>query len=198
MPPTISALPQVSERLQKTRERILKGFQLLAHDTGPKGVVMAELVAVLGISTKTLYRCFPNKTQLVTALIHSWANEQRQQQQTRMQSTLTPRERIVEAALNWMEHFGQFSGVFWLQLERDFPEAHALYQQEYDDFIERARQNLTAFVKPSLNADLALSALMALLNHADNIQLCDQLNLTRKVATTQMINLWADGALAGI
>ncbi len=148
--PATAELPEVSESLMKMRTRILTGFEAMARDAGPKGVIMTELVSQLGISTKTLYRCFPNKSQLVTELIRSWSIEQKEHQQRRIDSTMTPRDRIVEASLNWLEHYGQFSAGFWLQLERDYPQAQAMYQREYDEFIERSRQNLTPFVKPQL------------------------------------------------
>jgi len=196
--PATAELPEVSESLMKMRTRILTGFEAMARDAGPKGVIMTELVSQLGISTKTLYRCFPNKSQLVTELIRSWSIEQKEHQQRRIDSTMTPRDRIVEASLNWLEHYGQFSAGFWLQLERDYPQAQAMYQREYDEFIERSRQNLTPFVKPQLNADLALSGLMVLLDHAGSMEICEQLDITRKTAITQMVNLWADGALMGI
>ena len=86
-----TGLPEVSESLMKMRTRILTGFESMARDAGPKGVIMTELVTQLGISTKTLYRCFPNKSQLVTELIRSWSIEQIEHQQRRIQSTMTPR-----------------------------------------------------------------------------------------------------------
>ncbi len=196
--PATAELPEVSENLVKMRTRIINGFESLARDPGPKGVVMTHLVSQLGISTKTLYRCFPNKTQLVIEMIRTWSIEQTQNQQRRIQSTLTPRERIVEASLSWLEHYGQFSDCFWLQLARDYPEAQALYQRQYDEFIERSRQNISPFVKPQLNADLVLSGLMVLLEHAGNLELCEQLNITRKTAINQTVNVWADGALIGV
>ncbi len=178
-----------------TQKRILKAFEAMASTVGPKGVVMADLVQKLGISTRTLYRCFPNKSQLVTELIHSWSDEQFDRQQHRLGSRMTPRDRIHEAATQWFEHYGQFSDVFWQQLERDFPRAHQVYQQQYSEFLERSRQNLTPYVKPELNPDLVLSGLMVLLDHARNEGLCQELNITRRDALEQMIDVWADGAL---
>jgi len=89
---------------------------------------------------------------------------------------------------------GRFSEQFWLQLERNFPEAFELYQQQYQAFLERSRQNLLALIREDLNPDLALSTLMSMINHAIDSQLCDQLNLTRKNALLQVIDLWTQGA----
>lgn len=178
-----------------THKRILKAFEAMACTVGPKGVAMADLVQKLGISTRTLYRCFPNKSQLVTELIRSWSDHQLDRQQQRLNSSMTPRDRIHEAATQWFEHYGQFSDVFWQQLERDFPNAHDVYQQQYTEFLERSRENLTPYVKPELNADLVLSGLMVLLDHARDAGLCQELNITRRDALKQIIDVWADGAL---
>jgi len=42
--------------------------------------------------------------------------------------------------------------------------------------------------------DLALSTLMSMINQATDGQLCDRLNLTRKNALLQLIDLWTQGA----
>jgi AcrR family transcriptional regulator len=178
-----------------THKRILKAFETMACIVGPKGVVMADLVKKIGISTRTLYRCFPNKSQLVTELIRSWSDDQFDRQQQRLNSSMTPRDRIHQAATQWFEHYGKFSHVFWQQLERDFPDANEVYQHQYGEFLERSRQNLTPYIKPELNADLVLSGLMVLLDHARDESLCQGLNMTQHDALEQMINVWADGAL---
>ena len=48
---------------------------------------------------------------------------------------------------------------------------------------------------PFLNTDFALSNLMALIDQANDQQLCHQLNITRKDALLQAIDVWAVGAL---
>jgi AcrR family transcriptional regulator len=177
------------------QQRILDAFERQARTVGPRGVVITELVAELGISTKTLYRHFSNKEAIVCQLMHSWTERWFKLQQKGLVEGLPPKQRIEVFAVNWLEHTRLFSSQFWQQLERDFPNAYAIYQQQHQLFLERARHNLTPDIRQDLHPDLALSSLMSLMNHAGDGQLCDSLNLTRKDALLQVINLWAQGAL---
>lgn len=177
------------------KQRVLAAFEAQARTVGPRGVVMAELVRELGISTKTLYRHFHTKADIVAALMQSWAQAWIEQQHLRMQIGLDPRSRIEQAAIHWLDHTSAFSDQFWLQLERDFPQAYVIYQSEYAAFLERSRQNLKGMIRAELNPDLALSNLMALIAHASDRDLCEQLNITRKDALLEAIDLWACGAL---
>ena len=175
------------------QQRILDAFERQARTAGPRGVVITELVAELGISTKTLYRHFANKEDMVCQLMHSWTERWFELQQKGLTEGLPPKQRIEVVAVNWLEHTSLFSPLFWQQLERDFPSAYAIYQQQHHLFLERARQNLTPDIRQGLHPDLALSSLMSLMSHAGDGQLCDQLNLTRKDALLQVIDLWAQG-----
>jgi AcrR family transcriptional regulator len=178
------------------RHRILVAFERRASVAGPRAVVIAELVRGLGISTRTLYRLFPNKAAMVDALMVSWAQLWAERQQQGLEEGLGPRQRIEYAALNWLEHSSKFSEEFWLQLQRDFPAAHQIYQNEYAAFLERSRENLSPAVRPDLNPDLALLTLMTMIDGAADSKRCEQLNITPRDATLQIIDIWASGALA--
>ena len=72
--------------------------------------------------------------------------------------------------------------LFWQQIEKDFPEAHRIYQEGYASFLERARQNLTPFIRTDLEPTLALAGLMVLFTQASDGALCERLNITRRDA----------------
>jgi len=206
---TALALPDKDAAL---RQRILEAFERQARVVGPRGVIISELVGELGISSKTLYRHFDNKGHIVCELMTAWSDHWFALQQRglsdghgakqRIETIAVnwvehmdgAKQRIETIAVNWVEHMGRFSEQFWGQLERDFPEAFLIYQQQYQTFLDRSRQNLAGVVREDLNSDLALSTLMNMINHAIDSQLCDQLNLTRKNALLQVIDLWAQGA----
>jgi len=188
---TALALPDKDAAL---RQRILEAFERQARVVGPRGVIISELVGELGISSKTLYRHFDNKGHIVCELMTTWSDHWFALQQRGLSDGHGAKQRIETIAVNWVEHMGRFSEQFWGQLERDFPEAFLIYQQQYQTFLDRSRQNLAGVVREDLNSDLALSTLMNMINHAIDSQLCDQLNLTRKNALLQVIDLWAQGA----
>ena len=190
-----SSLATHSKQAGADQLRILQCFETLVRDVGPRGVGMSVLAAELGISTRTLYRHFPAKTDLVAALIQLWSNSWYEAQQDRMSRKLAPQHRIEEAALAWQNHIGQFSPLFWRQLERNFPEAYTIYRKEHQAFLQRSRENLLQDIRPELNADMALHGLMTLMSQAGDAQLCEKLNTTRRDGLVQMIDIWCKGAL---
>ena len=177
------------------RQRILESFERQDRIVGPRSVVISELVAELGISSKTLYQQFDSKAHIVSELMTAWADHWFALQKRGLSEGQGPRQRIEMVAVNWMEHMGRFSDQFWQQLERDFPDAFQLYQQQYQTFMKSSQKNLQEAVRKDLDPNLALSTLMRIIQHASDSQLCDQLNLTRKNALLQVIDLWAQGAL---
>jgi len=193
-PDTVVTALDPRSKNSAVRQRILKAFEDQARVVGPRGVIISELVSDLGISTKTLYRHFDNKEHIVYELMTTWSEHWLSLQQRGFSDGLTPKQRIETIAVNWVEHMARFSEQFWLQLERDFPEAFEIHQLQYQAFLERSRQNLTALIREDLNPDLALSTLMSMINQATDGQLCDRLNLTRKNALLQLIDLWTQGA----
>ena len=175
--------------------RIINAFAQQAARSGPRQVSMAELATNLGISTKTLYKHFAHKAAIMTALMQSWSVRWTEEQREGFQLNLSPKARIERAVQAWFKNTNQFSASFWQQLERDFPEAHAIYQNEYQAYLERSRQNLTGAIRAELTPDLALSSLMAMMQSVSDTSTCEELGLTRPQALTQVIDLWSRGAL---
>ncbi len=83
----------------ETVKRILEVFERQARTVGPRGVVMVELVKELGISTRTLYRHFANKGEMVEALMESWAALWLERQNQGLEAGIDPRSRIERATL---------------------------------------------------------------------------------------------------
>lgn len=199
-PVPIPSQPESSSQPKKPAKpeqhaHILSAFEEMSRTHGPRSVVMGELAKTLGMSTKTLYKSFPKKKQLVAALMEKWSAELLANQSQRISEGMVPQKRIEVAAVEWLEQTSQFSEVFWSQLERDFPDAYAIYEKERREFLNRARTNLANSICDDLNPDLALSNLLAIIGNSSNPHLCDRLNLTRKDAMIQAVELWAKGAL---
>jgi AcrR family transcriptional regulator len=190
-----TALKITPSKPDVSRQRILQAFEHQAKAAGPRGVSMAALVSELGISTRTLYRLFPNKSALVTALMKSWASDWTELQGDNVKLSLPPAERIKTVALRWLDHRATYSALFWQQLKRDFPDAQRYYDREHQHFLQRSNDNLRPFIREELNPDLALSNLMTLFHQASEVSYYESFNLTRKDAVVQSIELWIRGAL---
>ena len=185
----------ITDRDGALRARVLAVFEQHARTVGPRNVVISQLVSEVGISSKTLYRLFDNKAHIVAALIDSWADVWFAKREQGLNEGLQPKQRIELLITQWMDHIGRFSAEFWLQLERDFPEAHAVYQEHYQLFMAYSRRSLLDTVREDLNADLALSTLMVMIRHASEQTVSERCDMTRRSALRAVIDLWATGAL---
>ncbi len=178
-----------------SRLRILQAFENQAKTLGPRGVSMAALVSELGISTRTLYRLFPNKSALVSALMKSWAADWAELQGDNVRQSLPPGERVKTIALRWLNHRATFSPLFWQQLERDFPDAQKYYEQEHERFLERSNANLRPYIREDIDPDFAIANLIALFHQSSDPSYYEAFNLTRDDAVIQSMELWIRGAL---
>ena len=192
---TTAADDAITERDATLRTRVLAVFEQHARAVGPRNVVISQLVREVGISSKTLYRLFDDKAHIVAALIDSWAHLWFAKREQGLNEGLQPKQRIELLITQWMDHIGRFSAEFWLQLERDFPEANVIYQEHYQLFMAYSRRSLLDTIREDLNADLALSTLMVMIRHASEQTVYERCDMTRRSALRTVIDLWATGAL---
>ncbi|MEH6570163.1 MAG: TetR/AcrR family transcriptional regulator [Halioglobus sp.] len=186
---------EIDVRHERIRDQVLDAFEARCSESGPRAVSMASLVAQLGISTKTLYRLYASKNDILVALMQRWAHGSALRQQEGLATGLAPQQRITDAALVWLQTHSRFSAQFWRELARDFPDAQSVYAQEYQAFLQRSRSNLIGDIREDLKPDLALSCLMALIRHATEPAVHTAVKLDRAEALVQAIDLWSVGAL---
>lgn len=175
--------------------RIVEMFEQLARDVGPRNVGMAQLAAELGISTKTLYRHFPHKTNLVTAMITHRVSGWQMQREMQLAAKMPALQRIHRLAAKWVTYVTSFSPDFWQQLARDFPEAQAVIDKEYASFMLQGGNNLVAIVRDDLDPRIALNALKTLIERAADIRYCRQMELPPTTVLREHLALWAGGAV---
>jgi AcrR family transcriptional regulator len=175
--------------------RILEKFEQLARDVGPKNVGMARLAAELGMSTKTTYRHFPNKAELVTALIRHRHEAMRAQREAQIESGMPALLRILRLTTSWVAHVSSFSPDFWQQLALHFPEARRIMDEAYDAFLRESGANLRRSVREDVDADVALHALKLLIEKAADRDYCAALGQPPLAVLREHVTVWARGAL---
>jgi AcrR family transcriptional regulator len=157
---------------------------------------MAELARELGISTRTLYRHFPSKAELVACLMDRWADEIERDHRARLDAkTRSPYREMLEAAELWLDGQCGFSATFWAQLERDFPVAWQRYQDRLRAILDEGRASLMDFIRDDLDKGLAMTLMQAALVAAADPERCEALGITRKEAVRQAIEVWVRGTL---
>ena len=193
--PSTSALGAGQNEL---RARILRAFTERARHAGLRAVVMAEVARDLGISTKTLYKVFDSKEQVVQSLMEMWAalfeaalaNNERA-----VPDEATIADRLKNQAVVWAEVRARFSPAFWLELERDYPGPFAVFDAARERTRVVVRGRIAPLLKPELDAELAHELYDALTRRAADPDLCQRLNLTPHDALVQAVEIWTRGAL---
>lgn len=195
LPTAGTAGEEGSSQELRARRRVLEAFAERARVRGPRGVVMVELARELGMSTKTLYQHFPSKSELVNALMEDWARKLAEEQQARFQARQTVVDHLSEVAAQWIENGSRFAPVFWIEIARDFPEAHEIYQKELREALARARRWLEPLLRPEMDPRIALRMLLAAIEAVSDPAHCERLRISRSEAAKQAIQIWARGAI---
>jgi AcrR family transcriptional regulator len=175
--------------------RILEKFEQLARDVGPRHASMAQLATELGISTKTIYRCFPSKADLVMALIRHRDAAWRQQRDEQLAAKMPARLRILGVASSWVAHVSSFSPAFWQELALHFPDAQRVMDEAYAAFMREGGENLRSSVREDADAHVALRALKLLIEKAADRDYCAEVGLPPLVVLREHVDVWARGAL---
>jgi AcrR family transcriptional regulator len=156
---------------------------------------MAELARDLGIGTRTLYKHFHSKADLVLEVMTRFAAEMAREQQSRFDRRLSPVERLREVALTWVETRIRFAAVFWREVEQQYPEAMAVWQAQLNVGLAMAHERILPELRSDVPPGLSISLLFASVRHAADPARCDQLGISRQDAVVHAVELWARGAL---
>lgn len=183
------------EQVARQRQHILDTFIRLVKVEGLRAVSMLSLATKLGISTKTLYRHFASKSELILAVVESNDTRFNEYRAQWLMAGVDAHQRILLGALEWLELRDGLGDVFWHELQRDHVEVYALYEQRLATFLERGRETLRPEIRDGLNADHALYLLWKAINDVPTYADCEKLGLTRKEALAQSIDIWARGSL---
>jgi AcrR family transcriptional regulator len=157
---------------------------------------MAELAADLRMSTKTLYRHFPTKADLVEALMRRWAADLEAEQQDRRARSVDAVADIQAAARSGLALRDRFCPTFWVDLARDYPDQYGHYHRAVRLAFERAASWIGPLLRDDVGIELAGTLLMTVIERAADPAVCDRAGLTRDEAVDRAIDLWAKGALA--
>lgn len=177
------------------KDRILDAFEDKSAKAGFRSVTMSSLANELGVSTKTLYKAFSNKADLVYALVEKWTARWEANQVEGMALGLPIYERTVRTVDLLIEMNEKLGEEAWRQLRNDYPEAYSLAERATNSFFENTRRNLDPEMRTDINKDLAFSVLRKMLTHAQNSNDFDRSNLSVFQAITEVLIIWGRGAI---
>ena len=183
---------------ERVRERILMAFSSKAKRAGIRAVVMGELATDLRMSAMTLYKHFASKDELVEAMIDAWALELAAIRALDLEHADDPDallERLLAWAEAWTGSLAHVSPAFFKDLHRDHHACWTRFQKQIDARKWAAAPLLRRFLRPDLNANVALQMLDHLVTWAADPRSAERLGVSRREAVRTAVSLWGDGAL---
>jgi AcrR family transcriptional regulator len=175
-----------------TAGQIVEAFARRAKDVGIRSISMGELARELRVSTKTLYKYFRNKEDLVYELVVRWEN--------RIHKPLSSYEGSLLDILRywvkvWVENDAQFSTAFWQDLQSDYPQLYKVYVDSLYSRMAVMRARVTPFLKPEINPDFAWSTYFILMTASAKPKTFEKLGMTRDQSVYAAFDFWVNAAL---
>ncbi len=173
--------------------RILDAMEAHLCRGGIRAVVMSELATELGMSTKTLYRVFPSKDALVTAVVGRWAERLLAAQQRRQDSDMSAAERVRTGARFQVRRRERLSADFWAELVADHPAAWDRYRQMLDDGRRSSDAWMARAMRDGIDVTVARALLVASIERAVDPELRRPSGLSRDQAIDLACDIWSRG-----
>ena len=183
-------------------DRIIREFSSRARRNGPKTVVMADLARDLQISTKTLYRRFPTKADLVHRMMTQWARRFERDLDAAGDEGDAPAEegmpfvsQLVASSRVWQLSRRRFGGTFWEELERDYPDSYALFVEARARLRRQILERLEPHMARGVEPEFAMELFDAALGRALDPLVLSRTGVEPRAAVRQAVRIWAAGAL---
>jgi AcrR family transcriptional regulator len=180
------------------RDRILAAFSSKAKRSGIRAVVMGELASELRMSPMTLYKHFPSKTELVSAMVDAWALELAAIDALDLGAVADSSaalERLLAWADAWTASLANVSPAFFKDLHRDHRECWERFDAQIEERKRAAAPLLGPFLHPDFDANAALLMLDLLVTNAADPRYAERLGVSRREAVRTAVSIWGGGAL---
>lgn len=189
-PMLVSRLPQHGD--PEIAHHIVEAFSRRAHKVGIRSIAIGDLAKELRISTKTLYKYFRNKGEIVHELVVRWEG--------RIHKPISYYGTDLVEVLRywvkvWVENDAQFSTAFWVDLKSDYPKLYKVYVDSLYNRMEAMKRRVTPFLKPEINHDFAWSSYFILVTAASQPKTFEKIGMTREQCVYAAFDFWMNGAV---
>lgn len=196
MSPSTTLEPALESKLlspgDAVAEKVVQAFSRRARVVGIRSIAMADLAKELRVSTKTLYKYFRNKGDLVHELVVRWESRIHQPSGYTGTDLL---ERLRHAIDVWAENDAQFSTAFWLDLKSDYPRLYQVYMNFLHNRMEAMQKRLTPYLKPELDPGFAWSSYVNLMAASKQPKNFEKIGMTREQCIHASFEFWLNGAI---
>lgn len=171
--------------------KIVEAFSNRARHAGIRSIAMCELSKELRTSTKTIYKVFPSKADLVHEIVVRW--ESRIHQPFSYNNDLIA---ILRHWVNvWVENHVLFSPAFWQDLKTDFPELHKVYVSSLDERLSAMKERVSPYLKSTVNPEFAWKSYTLLITSASKPKTFEKIGMTREQCVYTAFDFWVNAAL---
>lgn len=173
--------------------QIVEAFARKAKVLGIRSISMGELASSLRMSTKTLYKYFGTKDELVHELIVRW--------EARVHKPITAYEtddlmEILRYRIKvWVENDAQYSTAFWLDLKTGYPALYKVYIDSLYESMRAMRERLTPYLRDDVDVEFAWSCYFTLMTDAARRKTFEKVGMTREQCVFAAFDFWVAAAL---
>lgn len=175
-----------------TALHIVESFAKRARVAGIRSISMSELAKELRISTKTLYKHFRTKEDIVHELVVRWESRIHKPISYYGDDLLEILRYWVKV---WVENDAQFSTAFWLDLKSDYPQFYKVYVDSLYHRMVTMKARVTPFLKDGINHEFAWSTYFILMTASSQPKTFEKLGMTREQCVFEAFDFWLNGAV---
>lgn len=168
---------------------------------GFRRVTMDDLAHELGMSKKTLYACFPSKTELLKAVLLDKFRDIEADLQRVTSNSSDISAALHELLVTIQRHTGEIQPPFVRDIQREAPELFAMVedrrrlviQRHFGTFFNRARKAglIRTDISPEVITEMLLGSVQAILNPTK----MTELGLTPKAGFSAIITVILEGVI---
>ncbi|MDX1491879.1 MAG: TetR/AcrR family transcriptional regulator [Pseudohongiellaceae bacterium] len=171
---------------------IVEAFSRRAKTSGIRDISMADLASDLRMSTKTLYKVFANKRELVQELVIRWEMRIRKPIEKYKGDLLTVLRYWVKV---WVDNDAQFSTQFWVDLKSDFPDLYQVYVSSLYNRMGAMKERLSPYLKSDVNAEFAWSSYFILMTASAQAKTYEKIGMTKEQCVFAAFDFWMRAAI---
>lgn len=173
--------------------QIVDVFARKAKVLGIRSISMNDLASTLRMSTKTLYKYFTNKEELVHELIVRW--EARAHKPISSYPTNDLMEILRYRIKVWVQNDAQFSTAFWLDLKTGYPQLYKVYIDSLYESMRAMRARLTPYLRDDVDVEFAWSCYFILMTEAARRKTFEKVGMTREECVFSAFDFWVKAAI---
>ena len=173
--------------------KIIEAFARKARVLGIRSISMTGLASSLRMSTKTLYKYFRTKDELVHELVVRW--EARAHKPITAYDTNNLMDILRYRIRVWVQNDAQYSTAFWLDLKTGYPALYKVYIDSLHESMRAMRERLTPYLRDDVDVEFAWACYFTLMTDAARPRTFEKVGMTREQCVFAAFDFWVAAAL---